>query len=78
MARWVFAREDCFATNPQTGLPVKLVGGEAWAADDPFVKDRSDLFVSEPPNVRRTVAAAPVERATKAPGERRVVRREDA
>jgi hypothetical protein len=37
------------------------------ATDHPLVKERPDLFVSEPPRP----AGARIERATRAPGERR-------
>lgn len=31
-----------------------LVKGEAWFADDPFVRDRPELFSAVPPHVRST------------------------
>jgi len=54
--------------------PVRLVAGEAWDADDPFVRAHPDLFTDAPLTVRRTVPARverPVEQATRAPGEKR-------
>lgn len=50
------------------GREVHVKKGEAWNADDPFVKAHGHLF-AEAPKVRAT--EAPVERATRAPGERR-------
>lgn len=76
--RVVFAKEDVWATNPATGLPVQLTQNEPWDSDDPFVKARRDLFATQPVKIRRTVEQAPVERATRAPGERRVVKHEDS
>jgi len=47
-----------------------------WASDDPFVIARPDLFTDSPPVIRRTAPApAPVETASKAPGERRNAKR---
>lgn len=62
-------------TDPNTGLIVRLTEGEPWAADDPFVKAKPDLFGSFPERLRRTVPPKPmVEQATKAPGEKRTRR----
>ena len=47
--------------------------GEAWDGSDPLVKAHPDLFGDDPGALRRTVA--PVEQATRAPGERRLTRR---
>ena len=57
---------------PWNGTIVRLNPGDTWAADDPFVKARPDLF-SDTPNVvhRTTPADRPVEVATRRPGERR-------
>ena len=61
---------------------VQLREGEAWYADDPLVKRRPDLFTDTPRIVRTTLSRqqiaereAPVEQATRAPGERRATRR---
>jgi hypothetical protein len=62
---------------------VQLHEGEAWVADDPLVKRRPDLFTDTPKIVRTTLTRqqiaerdeAPVEQATRAPGERRATRR---
>lgn len=59
------------------GTVVRLVEGEVWPAADPFVKQRDDLFRSTPPVVRNTEGRPtiqrerPIERATRAPGEKR-------
>lgn len=45
--------------------------GEPWAATDPFVANNRGLFQSEPIKVRSTVPTEKIERATRAPGERR-------
>ena len=55
------------------GLIVRLMPGQPWAADDPFVKARPDLFTVDPAFVHRTTTA-PVEQATRRPGERRTTR----
>lgn len=53
---------------------VHIERGTAWAADDPVVKAHPTLFTSDAgPNVYRS--QAPVEQATRAPGERRATRR---
>jgi hypothetical protein len=54
---------------------VTLVPGEAWAADDPFVKAHPEKFALEPPRIRRTVARQVIEQASKAPGEKRATKR---
>lgn len=70
----VYAVTTANVVNPLDGLPIRLVELEPWAADDPFVKARPDLFSDIPGKVRRTVAAAatPIETATKNPGEKRI------
>jgi hypothetical protein len=70
--RIVYAAADCVVRHDNTTL--RLVTGQAWDADDPFVKSRPDLFASEPGVVCRS-GPAPVEQATAAPGERRNTRR---
>lgn len=72
----VFAASSLSTADPTTGFLVALVEGEVWAADDPLVRLRPDLFTDSPPVIRRTApAVAPIEAATKAPGERRSVKR---
>ncbi|XVQ83172.1 hypothetical protein ACQP2K_30660 [Microbispora siamensis] len=39
------------------GAVVRLEIGQAWAADDPFVTARPELFTDEPAMVHRTVPA---------------------
>lgn len=57
------------------GGRVRLSEGDLWAADDPFVKAHPDLFTDDAPArmIHRTVA--PIEQATRRPGERRDTRR---
>lgn len=74
MSDYVFAASSLSTADPATGLIINLVEGEVWASDDPLVVARPDLFTLNPPKVRRT-GPAPVESATKAPGERRAVKR---
>ncbi len=71
----VFCQVDGTAVDAATGLKIRLVPGEAWAADDPFVKANPDKFSLEPPTIRRTVARVIVEQASKAPGEKRATKR---
>ena len=72
----VFALASLSTTDPNTGLIVRIVEGEPWAAEDPFVRARPELFAAAPERIRRTVPAAPVvEKATKAPGEKRTTKR---
>lgn len=71
----VFAVSTCTTADPATGLLVRLNEGEAWAKDDPFVKARPELFSDAPLKVRRTAEPAPVETATRTPGERKAVKR---
>ena len=52
---------------------VRTAKDQPWAADDPFVMARPDLFADLPSKVQRTVPA--VERATAVPGETRTARR---
>ena len=71
----VFAASTC-TTADSNGVLVRLIVNEPWAANDPLVLARPALFVAVPPLVRRTVAIAAsapvkVEKATKAPGEKR-------
>ena len=63
---YVYCKESGMRLH--NGVPLYHKGGEAWAATDPFVAANSDLFQSEPVTVRATEK---IERATRAPGERR-------
>lgn len=76
----VFAADSCSVVDPASGLKIRLTAGEAWAADDAFVHAMSHLFVSWPPEVRRTgpskrVASVPVESTVAVPGVKRQVKR---
>lgn len=58
------------------GVVVHVRIGEVWAADDPLVAARPDLFAPAPTRVRTTtdpagVRSGTVEQATARPGERR-------
>ena len=56
---------------------IRLVAGQPWDGDDPFVKQRPDLFDSTPSFVHRTAPTGViVEQATRAPGERRTTKRD--
>lgn len=71
----VYAASTCGASTAE-GIGVNLRAGDPWAADDPFVLARPELFSDEPPGPefpRRTVHV--VEQATREPGERRTSRR---
>ena len=75
MSDIVYAQSTCSAATAD-GIPVRMVEGEPWAAEDPFVKTHPGLFAATPPGPgfpRRT--EHPVEQATAAPGERRSVKR---
>lgn len=56
------------------GGRVHLNPSQQWDADDPFVRARPELF-REGTQVTRSPGFEPVEQATRAPGERRNVRR---
>ncbi len=76
---FVFAGQSCSVVNPASGLKIRLSVGEAWAADDPFVLARPDLFLSVPFVVRRSepirLSDSPVESAVAVPGVKRQVKR---
>lgn len=67
---YVFATSTC-AVRWEGGV-VRLHAGDAWPADDRFVKARGDLFAEHPTVIRRTEV---VEQATARPGEKRTTRR---
>lgn len=66
---YVYAVASAAATTT-AGLPVYLTLGEVWAADDPFVSHRPELFSDTPTRVQRTV----IEETTANPGELRRTR----
>ena len=67
----VFAASTCTTADSQ-GVLVRLTVNEPWAANDPLVKARPALFVPVPTVIRRTAPdAVKIEKATKAPGEKR-------
>ena len=79
MANVVMATSTC-----HVGETLMLNEGELWAADDPFVLARPELFTDDLESVTRrsvkpakaaTPVEAPVEQATAAPGEKRQTRR---
>lgn len=71
-----YAKSSLSTGNPANGVIINMTEGEVWAADDPFVLARPDLFTDSPPLIRRTAPApAPIEAASKAPGERRNAKR---
>ena len=71
MSDLVFAASTCTTADAQ-GVLVRLVANEPWAANDPLVLARPGLFVSVPSVVRRTAPElVKIEKATKAPGEKR-------
>jgi len=56
----------------ESGL-IRLNEGDAWWADDPFVRAHPTFFGDRPPKVHGTVAR--VEQATANPGEKRAVKK---
>ena len=71
MSDLVFAASTCTTADAQ-GVLVRLVANEPWAANDPLVLARPGLFVTVPSVVRRTAPElVKIEKATKAPGEKR-------
>lgn len=58
------------------GSIVRLAKGDAWSAEDPFVKDRPEFFNDAPPFVHGTGGGEkPLEQTTARPGEKRTTRR---
>lgn len=70
---YVYATES--GVRQFRGAPLHFTKGEAWHAGDAFVRANPGLFADQPPTVRGTAPtpaeSAPVERATRRPGERR-------
>lgn len=60
---YVFALTDGVSTAPG-GAVVTTARGQAWAADDPFVTQRPDLFSNDPPVIHNTTGR--VQREVKA------------
>lgn len=56
MDRFVFALVDGVSTAPDGAL-VTTARGQVWAADDPFVAQRPDLFSETPSVVHNTTGA---------------------
>ncbi len=66
----VFARATV-AVHVPAGI-IHVSEGDPWAADDPLVRERPELFGADCSRPRRSEPALPqVEAATRAPGERR-------
>lgn len=75
----VVCTADLTTSTPDGKAPLTLRTGDVWAADDPYVKAHPEYFGDIPESkIRRSapaVAKPPkVERATRAPGERRAPR----
>ena len=64
-----FCTSTCFVTV--NGVRMRLAEGQAWHTSSDVVRQHPNLFVDEP----RVLGAPPVEQATAAPGEKRMVRR---
>lgn len=71
-AQIVFVQGTVSVRNTHTNMVVTLREGDAWWASDPFVQARPEFFGPVPPKIR---GEAPVEQASKAPGEKRTVKR---
>lgn len=71
MPNYVYAIQEAVAYLDD-GTRVVTHVDQAWAADDPAVKQRPDLFADDPIDPRGT---RPVEQATQAPGEVRQTKR---
>lgn len=44
----VFATDTVLAHHPRTGVPVTIVAGGHWAADDPIVEAYPNFFADDP------------------------------
>lgn len=64
MSEYVYP--NCRAVVAWQGGRVRLNPGQSWDADDPFVKERPELFDIDPRRVSRTEIP---ETTTRAPGE---------
>lgn len=68
MANVVYAKSQ-FSATTASGQIIRVRPGEAWDADDPFVKAHKTNFSEEP--IRARTSKGWVETATQAPGEKR-------
>ena len=66
---------NCVAVVRHEGGRVRLNPDQKWHAEDPFVLARPELFTDTPKDVAHSAGYEPLERATRAPGETRQVRR---
>lgn len=66
----VYAVDDCVTKHPDTGIIIRLRRFEPWMRNHPLVRARPHLFTDDP-----ALPARPVEQASRAPGEKRTVRR---
>ena len=79
----VYAKDNTTVSLP-TGFNARILKGQHFPADDPFVRSRPELFSTDPRyGLLYTVEpdgydAPQVEEATANPGERRSVRRSSA
>lgn len=80
MSKVVYAKTSVVVAH--AGHRHALRAGEPWDGDDPLVQRYPDMFVQQLPAVRSTQDPRgfreyepPVERATRAPGERRTTKR---
>lgn len=58
--QYVFALTDGVSSAPN-GAVVTTARGQVWAADDPFVAQRPDLFSADPPTVFNTIGSRQLE-----------------
>lgn len=58
---YVFALTDGVNTSPDGMAMVTTARGQVWAADDPFVLVRKDIFSVDPPTVWNTTGAVQVD-----------------
>jgi len=76
MSDVVYAKTDCVVVWSGGQSPISK--GDVWDSEADLVRERPDLFSTEPTRVRGQKArpeTPPVERATAAPGEKRATRR---
>lgn len=66
---------NCVSVVAYEGGRVRLHPQQQWNDDDPFVQERPEFFSSTPLVAAHSDGYEPVERATRAPGEKRQVRR---
>jgi hypothetical protein len=66
---------NCVSVVLYNGGRIRLHPDQQWPEDDPFVKERPEFFSSTPLVAAHSDGYEPVERATRAPGEKRQVRR---